>query len=66
MLRSLAKFRTALSPAIRSAQLSVKSAMLRKEKLPLEAAAQNVTSEIPIDDLDVPAFLRRGPRREVK
>ncbi len=60
------KPRTALSPAIRSAQLSVKSAMLRKEKLPLEAAAQNVTSEIPKDDLDVPAFLRRGPRRDVK
>ncbi len=60
------KPRTALSPAIRSAQLSVKSAMLRKEKLPLEAAAQNVTSEIPKDDLDVPAFLRRGSRRDVK
>ncbi len=58
--------RTALSPAIRSAQQSVKTAMLRKEKLPLETAAQKVTSEIQPDDLDVPAFMRRSPRRDVK
>ncbi len=61
------KPRPALSPAMRSAQLSVKNMMLRKEKLPLESAAQNVNPvEIPADDLDVPAFLRRGPRRDVK
>ncbi len=60
------KPRSALSPAMRSAQLSVKNMMLRKEKLPLESAAQNVNPmEIPADDLDVPAFLRRQ-HREVK
>ena len=55
-----------LSPAIRSAQQSVKSAMLKKEKLPVETGAANVTTGIPEDDLDVPAFLRRPPRRESK
>ncbi len=61
------KPRPALSPAMRSAQLSVKNMMLRKEKLPLESAAQNVNPvEIPADDLDVPAFLRRPQHREVK
>src|SRR5712692_417911 len=44
------KPRSALSPAMRSAQLSVKNMMLRKEKLPLESAAQNVNPmEIPAD-----------------
>jgi cell division protein FtsZ len=51
--------RTAMSPALRSAQQSVKSMMLKKEKLPIETAATHVTSEIPEDDLDVPAFIRR-------
>jgi cell division protein FtsZ len=46
------------SPALRSVQQSVKSAMLRKEKLPIESAPANV-SEIAEDDLDVPAFIRR-------
>jgi cell division protein FtsZ len=49
----------ALSPALRSAQQSVKSVLLRKEKLPIETPATHVTSEIPQDDLDVPAFIRR-------
>ncbi|MGD0920257.1 MAG: cell division protein FtsZ [Terriglobia bacterium] len=48
-----------LSPALRTAQQSVKSMMLKKEKLPIETAATHVTSEIPQDDLDVPAFIRR-------
>ena len=48
-----------LSPALRTAQQSVKSMMLKKEKLPIETAATHVTSEIPADDLDVPAFIRR-------
>jgi len=48
-----------LSPALRTAQQSVKSMMLKKEKLPIETAATHVSSEIPQDDLDVPAFIRR-------
>jgi cell division protein FtsZ len=58
--------RSALSPALRSAQQSVRTVMLKKEKLPLESAAENLSSEVPQDDLDVPAFLRRAPRRELK
>ena len=49
----------ALSPAIRSAQQSVKSMMLKKEKLPIEMAKTSVPAEIPADDLEVPAFIRR-------
>jgi cell division protein FtsZ len=49
----------ALSPAIRSAQQSVKSMMLKKEKLPIETAKTSVPAEIPADDLEVPAFIRR-------
>ncbi len=50
----------AISPAIRSAQQSVKNAMLKREKLPVEThPAPPVSTEIPADDLDVPAFIRR-------
>ena len=48
-----------LSPAVRSAQQSVKSVLLKREKLPIETGAKNLTSEIPEDDLEVPTFLRR-------
>ena len=48
-----------LSPAVRSAQQSVKSVLQKREKLPIEIGAKNVTSEIPEDDLEVPTFLRR-------
>jgi cell division protein FtsZ len=51
--------RTGVSPALRTAQQSVKNVMLKKEKLPIETAKTQVTSEIPQDDLDVPAFIRR-------
>jgi len=51
--------RTAISPALRTAQQSVKSVLLKKEKLPIETSVTHVTSGIPDDDLDVPAFLRR-------
>ena len=60
------KARPAVSPAIRSAQQSVKTLMLKKEKLPLEIAAGAVRSDLPQSDLDVPAFLRRSLRREAK
>jgi cell division protein FtsZ len=60
------KVRPAVSPAIRSAQQSVKTLMLKKERLPLEIAAGSVSSDLPQSDLDVPAFLRRSLRREAK
>jgi cell division protein FtsZ len=59
------KPRSTVSPALRTAQQSVKSVLLKKEKLPIETAVPRVTSEIPDDDLDVPAFLRRR-KPEVK
>jgi cell division protein FtsZ len=60
--------RTAMSPAVRSAQQTVKNLMLKKEKLPVEAAADAAppVTEIAADDLDVPAFLRRAQRTEPK
>jgi cell division protein FtsZ len=48
-----------LSPAIRTAQQSIKTLMAKKEKLPVEEQSANVTKEIQEDDLDVPAFIRR-------
>jgi cell division protein FtsZ len=50
---------SSISPAVRSAQQSVKNMMAKKEKLPVEAQPPNVTTEIQEDDLDVPAFIRR-------
>jgi cell division protein FtsZ len=50
---------TGVSPALRTAQQSVKNVMLKKEKLPIETAKTQVTSDIHADDLDVPAFIRR-------
>ena len=50
---------TTLSPALRTAQQSVKNMMAKKEKLPVEEQKSNVTTEIQEDDLDVPAFIRR-------
>jgi cell division protein FtsZ len=59
--------RTAMSPAVRSAQQSVKNLMLKKEKLPVEAVHQSgPIPEVAADDLDVPAFLRRAQRPEPK
>ena len=60
--------RTMLSPAVRSAQQSVKNLMLKKEKLPLEMASEKAPapSELPSDDLDVPTFIRRPTRPETK
>jgi len=53
-----------LSPALRTAQQSVKIHEAKKEKLPVEAPPPQVTSEIQEDDLDKPTFLRR--RKEEK
>jgi cell division protein FtsZ len=48
-----------LSPALRTAQQSVKTAMARKEKLPVETQPAALNPGIQEDDLDVPAFIRR-------
>ncbi|HMD96730.1 MAG TPA: cell division protein FtsZ [Terriglobia bacterium] len=54
--------RPVVSQAIRTAQQSVKNALLKKEKLSVGPAPENVPTEIPMDDLDVPAFMRRGKK----
>ena len=51
--------RTGNTPALHSARRSVKSVLARKEKLPVEANVTQVTAEIPADDLEVPAYIRR-------
>jgi cell division protein FtsZ len=57
--------RPAMSPTVRSFQQSVKNLMAKKERLPVEAAAgPPVPDQLPPDDLEVPAFLRRGQRHE--
>lgn len=48
-----------LSPALRTAQQSVKNMLARKEKLPVEVTSAAVSGDIQEDDLDVPAFIRR-------
>ncbi len=53
------------SMAIRTAQQSVRSALARKEKLPVEQEPSEMSAEIPQDDFDVPAFIRRR-RAETK
>jgi cell division protein FtsZ len=56
------KMRAPVSSALRSAQQSIKSAMLKKEKLPIESVAPPpppIATDAGQDDLDVPAFMRR-------
>ena len=50
---------TSNTAALHSARRSVKSVMARKEKLPVEANVTQVTAEIPADNLEVPAYIRR-------
>lgn len=45
--------------ALHSARQTVRSVMARKEKLPVETNITQVTAEIPADDLEVPAYIRR-------
>ncbi len=47
------------SPALRTAQQSVKTVLARKEKLPVEAQPATLNAGIQEDDLEVPAFIRR-------
>jgi cell division protein FtsZ len=56
---------TGPSLAIRTAQQSVRTALARKEKLPVEQGPSEMSAEIPQDDFDVPAFIRRR-RAEMK
>ena len=71
--------RQPVSQAVRSAQQNLKNVMLRKQKLPVEVAkaaepipapaaapAPPPAPEIALDDLEVPAFLRRGKAAEPK
>jgi cell division protein FtsZ len=53
------------SLAIRSAQQSVRTALAKKEKLPVEQGPSEMSTEIPDDDFDVPTFIRRR-RAETK
>ncbi len=57
---------TGLSPALRTAQQSAKTAMLRREKVAADSPEEKALPEIAEDDLDVPAFLRRPLRPERK
>ena len=50
---------TGPSMAIRTAQQSVRTALAKKEKLPVEQEPPEMSAEIPKDDFDVPAFIRR-------
>jgi cell division protein FtsZ len=50
---------TGPSLAIRTAQQSVRTALARKEKLPVEQGPSEMSAEIPKDDFDVPAYIRR-------
>jgi cell division protein FtsZ len=47
------------SLAIRTAQQSVRTALARKEKLPVEQESSEMSTEIPKDDYEVPTFIRR-------
>ena len=52
--------------ALHSARRTVRSVMARKEKLPVETNLTQVTAEIPTDDLEVPAFIRRRVAERLK
>jgi len=47
------------SMAVRTAQQSVRTALAKKDKLPVEQDPPEMSAELPKDDFDVPAFLRR-------
>lgn len=50
---------TGPSLAMRTAQQSVRTAMAKKEKLPVEQGPSEMSTDIPEGDLDTPTFLRR-------
>ena len=47
------------SMAIRTAQQSVRTMLAKKEKLAVEQEQPEISAEVPQDDFDVPAFIRR-------
>jgi cell division protein FtsZ len=59
------KAMTGPSQAMRTAQQSIRTAMAKKEKLPVEQGPSEMSTEITDDDFDVPTFIRRR-RAETK
>ncbi|MGH9454916.1 MAG: cell division protein FtsZ, partial [Terriglobia bacterium] len=51
--------RTVTTNSTRSLQDTVRTAVQRLEKLPVDAKPEELSPEITLDDLDVPAYLRR-------
>lgn len=49
----------ALSMAAKTMQQNLRNAVQRREKLPIETPAPEAVTEAPLDDLEVPAFIRR-------
>jgi len=49
----------AVSLAAKTVQQSLRNAVQRREKLPIEHPSPEVVTEVPDDDLEVPAFIRR-------
>ncbi|PYV17970.1 MAG: cell division protein FtsZ [Acidobacteria bacterium] len=61
------KYSSTVSPGLRTAQLSVKSAIARKEKPPLPNASPSpVAPPPPGDDLEVPTYLRKAQKQDTK
>mgnify|MGYP001397730795 CR=1 FL=1 len=51
--------RTGITNSTRIVQETVKTVVQRREKLPVDAKPEELSPEITLDDLDVPAYLRR-------
>ncbi|HUY14453.1 MAG TPA: cell division protein FtsZ [Terriglobia bacterium] len=51
--------RTGITHSTRVIQETVKTVIQRREKLPVDAKPEELSPEITLDDLDVPAYLRR-------
>jgi cell division protein FtsZ len=58
--------RATLSPSLRNAQLIAKSAIAKKERPPLAAPAEPVIPSAPADDLEVPTYLRKAQKQDLK
>jgi cell division protein FtsZ len=58
---------TMLSPALRTAQLSVKSALARRDKPPLiNSTPEPATTPAPGDEYEVPTYIRKAQRQDIK
>jgi cell division protein FtsZ len=58
--------RAMLSPSLRNAQLMAKSAIAKKERPPLTAPAEPLIPSAPADDLEVPTYLRKAQKQDLK